>query len=59
MEAQSHSSATNEKKKIENPIVKYPTRTEVSEKAAASSTTSNDLFWHQILGFSSKTSLSD
>uniref|UniRef100_A0A670XTF1 Uncharacterized protein n=1 Tax=Pseudonaja textilis TaxID=8673 RepID=A0A670XTF1_PSETE len=41
MEAQSHSSATSEKKKVENPIVKYPTRTEVSEKAVASSTTSN------------------
>ncbi|XP_026558056.1 transcriptional activator GLI3 [Pseudonaja textilis] len=42
MEAQSHSSATSEKKKVENPIVKYPTRTEVSEKAVASSTTSNE-----------------
>ncbi|KAM6449755.1 transcriptional activator GLI3 isoform 1-T2 [Liasis olivaceus] len=42
MEAQSHSSGTGEKKKVENPIVKYSTRTDVSEKAVASSTTSNE-----------------
>uniref|UniRef100_A0A8C4W739 Uncharacterized protein n=1 Tax=Gopherus evgoodei TaxID=1825980 RepID=A0A8C4W739_9SAUR len=41
MEAQSHSSATTEKKKVENSIVKCSTRTDVSEKAVASSTTSN------------------
>ncbi|XP_023569245.1 transcriptional activator GLI3 isoform X3 [Octodon degus] len=42
MEAQSHSSATTEKKKVENSIVKCPSRTDVSEKAVASSTTSNE-----------------
>ncbi|KAM8764443.1 transcriptional activator GLI3 isoform 3-T5 [Rhynchonycteris naso] len=42
MEAQSHSSPTTEKKRIENSIVKCSTRTDVSEKAVASSTTSND-----------------
>ncbi|XP_039382862.1 transcriptional activator GLI3 isoform X2 [Mauremys reevesii] len=42
MEAQSHSSATTEKKKVENSIVKCSTRTDVSEKAVASSTTSNE-----------------
>uniref|UniRef100_A0A670JK96 GLI family zinc finger 3 n=1 Tax=Podarcis muralis TaxID=64176 RepID=A0A670JK96_PODMU len=42
MEAQSHSSTAGEKKKVENPIVKCSTRTDVSEKAVASSTTSND-----------------
>uniref|UniRef100_A0A8D0E166 GLI family zinc finger 3 n=1 Tax=Salvator merianae TaxID=96440 RepID=A0A8D0E166_SALMN len=42
MEAQSHSSTTGEKKKVENPIVKCSTRTDVSEKAVASSTTSNE-----------------
>ncbi|EPY75368.1 hypothetical protein CB1_001679012 [Camelus ferus] len=41
MEAQSHSSTTTEKKKVENSIVKCSARTEVSEKAVASSTTSN------------------
>uniref|UniRef100_A0A2K6AYF7 GLI family zinc finger 3 n=1 Tax=Macaca nemestrina TaxID=9545 RepID=A0A2K6AYF7_MACNE len=41
MEAQSHSSMTTEKKKVENSIVKCSTRTDVSEKAVASSTTSN------------------
>nr|XP_020654089.1 transcriptional activator GLI3 [Pogona vitticeps] len=42
MEAQSHSSTTGEKKKVENPIVKCSARTDVSEKAVASSTTSNE-----------------
>ncbi|XP_040328959.1 transcriptional activator GLI3 isoform X5 [Herpailurus yagouaroundi] len=42
MEAQSRSSTTPEKKKVENSIVKCSTRTDVSEKAVASSTTSND-----------------
>nr|XP_060637565.1 transcriptional activator GLI3 isoform X2 [Anolis sagrei ordinatus] len=42
MEAQSHSSTAGEKKKVENPIVKCSTRTDVSEKAVASSTTSNE-----------------
>ncbi|XP_060103653.1 transcriptional activator GLI3 isoform X2 [Heteronotia binoei] len=42
MEAQSHNSTTGEKKKVENPIVKCSTRTDVSEKAVASSTTSNE-----------------
>uniref|UniRef100_A0A7N5JNL4 GLI family zinc finger 3 n=1 Tax=Ailuropoda melanoleuca TaxID=9646 RepID=A0A7N5JNL4_AILME len=42
MEAQSHSSTTTEKKKVENSIVKCSARTDVSEKAVASSTTSND-----------------
>ncbi|XP_036285701.1 transcriptional activator GLI3 isoform X3 [Pipistrellus kuhlii] len=42
MEAQSHSSLTTEKKKVENSVVKCSTRTDVSEKAVASSTTSND-----------------
>lgn len=41
MEAQSHSSTTTERKKAENSIAKCPTRTDVSEKAVASSTTSN------------------
>uniref|UniRef100_A0A8C9KKR4 Uncharacterized protein n=1 Tax=Panthera tigris altaica TaxID=74533 RepID=A0A8C9KKR4_PANTA len=41
MEAQSRSSTTPEKKKVENSIVKCSTRTDVSEKAVASSTTSN------------------
>lgn len=41
MEAQSHSSTTTEKKKVENSVVKCSTRTDVSEKAVASSTTSN------------------
>lgn len=41
MEAQSHSSTTTEKKKVENSIVKCSARTDVSEKAVASSTTSN------------------
>nr|XP_014347550.1 PREDICTED: transcriptional activator GLI3 isoform X2 [Latimeria chalumnae] len=42
MEAQSQNTATSEKKKVENPIVKGCTRTDVSEKAVASSTTSNE-----------------
>ncbi|XP_070322993.1 transcriptional activator GLI3 isoform X1 [Odocoileus virginianus] len=42
MEAQSQSSTTTEKKKVENSIVKCPTRPDVSEKAVASSTTSNE-----------------
>ncbi|XP_045142221.1 transcriptional activator GLI3 [Echinops telfairi] len=42
MEAQSHSSTTTEKKKVENAIVKCSTRSDVSEKAVASSTTSNE-----------------
>uniref|UniRef100_A0A8C6BH54 GLI family zinc finger 3 n=1 Tax=Monodon monoceros TaxID=40151 RepID=A0A8C6BH54_MONMO len=42
MEAQSQSSTTTEKKKVENSIVKYSTRPDVSEKAVASSTTSNE-----------------
>ncbi|KAG3278175.1 transcriptional activator GLI3 isoform X2 [Ictidomys tridecemlineatus] len=42
MEAQSHSSTNTEKKKVENSIVKCSTRTDVSEKAVASSTTSNE-----------------
>ncbi|KAL0619015.1 Transcriptional activator GLI3 [Plecturocebus cupreus] len=41
MEAQSHSSTATEKKKVENSIVKCSTRADVSEKAVASSTTSN------------------
>ncbi|XP_034882406.1 transcriptional activator GLI3 isoform X1 [Mirounga leonina] len=41
MEAQSHSSTTTEKKKVENSIVKCSSR-DVSEKAVASSTTSNE-----------------
>lgn len=41
MEAQSHSTTTTEKKKVENSVVKCSTRTDVSEKAVASSTTSN------------------
>uniref|UniRef100_A0A8C4XCU6 Uncharacterized protein n=1 Tax=Erpetoichthys calabaricus TaxID=27687 RepID=A0A8C4XCU6_ERPCA len=41
MEAQSHSTSTVEKKKAEHPIVKSSTRADVSEKAVASSTTSN------------------
>ncbi|XP_036102559.1 transcriptional activator GLI3 isoform X1 [Molossus molossus] len=42
MEAQSHSSLTTEKKKVENSVVKCSARTDVSEKAVASSTTSNE-----------------
>ncbi|XP_062969847.1 transcriptional activator GLI3 [Cynocephalus volans] len=42
MEAQSHSSTATEKKKVDHSIVKCSTRTEVSEKAVASSTTSNE-----------------
>uniref|UniRef100_A0A8C5K5G5 GLI-Kruppel family member GLI3 n=1 Tax=Jaculus jaculus TaxID=51337 RepID=A0A8C5K5G5_JACJA len=42
MEAQSHSSATTEKRKAENSTVKCAARAEVSEKAVASSTTSNE-----------------
>ncbi|XP_013376709.1 PREDICTED: transcriptional activator GLI3 isoform X2 [Chinchilla lanigera] len=42
MEAQSHSSTSTEKKKVENSIVKCASRTDVSEKAVASSTTSNE-----------------
>uniref|UniRef100_H9H612 GLI family zinc finger 3 n=1 Tax=Monodelphis domestica TaxID=13616 RepID=H9H612_MONDO len=42
MEAQSHNSTASEKKKVESPIAKCPTRADVSEKAAASSTTSNE-----------------
>ncbi|KAM4688609.1 transcriptional activator GLI3 [Discoglossus pictus] len=42
MEAQSHSTTASEKKKVENSIVKGHTRTDVSEKAVASSTTSNE-----------------
>ncbi|XP_055969366.1 transcriptional activator GLI3 [Sorex fumeus] len=42
MDAQSHSSTTTEKKKVENSIVKCSSRTDVSEKAVASSTTSNE-----------------
>ncbi|XP_045683757.1 transcriptional activator GLI3 [Phyllostomus hastatus] len=42
MEAQSHSSPTTEKKKVESSVVKCSTRTDVSEKAVASSTTSNE-----------------
>ncbi|XP_037693066.1 LOW QUALITY PROTEIN: transcriptional activator GLI3 [Choloepus didactylus] len=42
MEAQSHSSTTTEKKKVENSVMKCSPRTDVSEKAVASSTTSNE-----------------
>lgn len=42
MEAQAHSSTATERKKAENSIGKCPTRTDVSEKAVASSTTSNE-----------------
>ncbi|XP_075414286.1 transcriptional activator GLI3 isoform X2 [Tenrec ecaudatus] len=42
MEAQSHGSTTTEKKKVENSLVKCTPRTDVSEKAVASSTTSNE-----------------
>ncbi|KAG9475943.1 transcriptional activator GLI3 isoform X2 [Eleutherodactylus coqui] len=42
MEAQSHNTAMSEKKKVENSIVKTHSRTDVSEKAVASSTTSNE-----------------
>ncbi|XP_040288614.1 transcriptional activator GLI3 isoform X2 [Bufo bufo] len=42
MEAQSHNTTMSEKKKVENSIVKTHTRTDVSEKAVASSTTSNE-----------------
>lgn len=44
MEAQSHSTTMSEKKKVENSLVKGHTRTDVSEKAVASSTTSNGEF---------------
>lgn len=46
MEAQSHSSTTTERKKAENAIGKCSTRTDVSEKAVASSTTSNGEWPH-------------
>nr|XP_033786166.1 transcriptional activator GLI3 isoform X2 [Geotrypetes seraphini] len=42
MEAQSQSSTTSEKKKVENSMVKGSTRSDVSEKAVASSTTSSE-----------------
>ncbi|CAK7309358.1 Transcriptional activator GLI3 [Vulpes lagopus] len=42
MEAQNHSSTTTEKKKVDTSIVKCSSRTDVSEKAVASSTTSNE-----------------
>ncbi|XP_072268268.1 transcriptional activator GLI3 isoform X2 [Pyxicephalus adspersus] len=42
MEAQSHSTTMSEKKKVENSLVKGHSRTDVSEKAVASSTTSNE-----------------
>ncbi|MGH0147844.1 UNVERIFIED_CONTAM: hypothetical protein FKN15_050400 [Acipenser sinensis] len=42
MEAQSHATTAAEKKKVQNSIVKGSTRTDVSEKAVASSTTSNE-----------------
>ncbi|KAM5272995.1 transcriptional activator GLI3 [Ctenodactylus gundi] len=42
MEAQSHSSTSSEKKKVDSSIVKCSTRADVSEKAVASSTTSNE-----------------
>ncbi|XP_063778553.1 transcriptional activator GLI3 isoform X2 [Pseudophryne corroboree] len=42
MEAQSHRTTMSEKKKVENTLVKGHTRTDVSEKAVASSTTSNE-----------------
>ncbi|XP_023441844.1 transcriptional activator GLI3 isoform X3 [Dasypus novemcinctus] len=42
MEAQSHSSTTTEKKKVENSVMKCSPRADVSEKAVASSTTSNE-----------------
>ncbi|XP_069814505.1 transcriptional activator GLI3 isoform X2 [Dendropsophus ebraccatus] len=42
MEAQSLNTTMSEKKKVENAIVKTHTRTDVSEKAVASSTTSNE-----------------
>ncbi|XP_058874722.1 transcriptional activator GLI3-like isoform X1 [Acipenser ruthenus] len=42
MEAQSHTTTAAEKKKVQNSIVKGSTRTDVSEKAVASSTTSNE-----------------
>ncbi|XP_075683155.1 transcriptional activator GLI3 isoform X2 [Rhinoderma darwinii] len=42
MEAQSHNTTMSEKKKVEKSIVKTHTRTDVSEKAVASSTTSNE-----------------
>ncbi|XP_078396253.1 transcriptional activator GLI3-like [Cetorhinus maximus] len=42
MDAQSHSTTAAEKKKVENSIVKGSSRTDVSEKAIASSTTSNE-----------------
>uniref|UniRef100_A0A8C5PCH4 GLI family zinc finger 3 n=1 Tax=Leptobrachium leishanense TaxID=445787 RepID=A0A8C5PCH4_9ANUR len=42
MEAHSHRTTTSEKKKVDNSLVKGHTRTDVSEKAVASSTTSNE-----------------
>ncbi|KAM8967419.1 transcriptional activator GLI3 isoform 2-T2 [Pelodytes ibericus] len=42
METQSHNTTTSEKKKVDNSLVKGHTRTDVSEKAVASSTTSNE-----------------
>ncbi|XP_073534320.1 transcriptional activator GLI3 isoform X2 [Phyllobates terribilis] len=42
METQSHNTTMSEKKKAENSILKAHTRTDVSEKAVASSTTSNE-----------------
>ncbi|XP_063308198.1 transcriptional activator GLI3 isoform X1 [Pelobates fuscus] len=42
MEAQSHNTTASEKKKVDNSLVKGHTRTDVSEKAVASSTTSNE-----------------
>ncbi|XP_078544324.1 transcriptional activator GLI3 [Lissotriton helveticus] len=42
MEAHSHSASPTEKKKVANSILKGSSRTDVSEKAVASSTTSNE-----------------
>ncbi|MBN3283584.1 GLI3 protein, partial [Polyodon spathula] len=42
MEAQSHTTTAAEKNKVQNSVVKGSTRTDVSEKAVASSTTSNE-----------------
>ncbi|KAM9308877.1 transcriptional activator GLI3 [Gastrophryne carolinensis] len=42
METQSHNTTMSDKKKVENSLVKGHTRTDVSEKAVASSTTSNE-----------------
>ncbi|XP_069469401.1 transcriptional activator GLI3 [Ambystoma mexicanum] len=42
MEAHTHSASPTEKKKVANSIVKGSSRTDVSEKAVASSTTSNE-----------------